>query len=492
MTTASASPADRLPVWLSTLLPLAAAFVLLCYVAVTLAHIADTYHVGHVSGVWIGLARYLNDGVLYPAVYEDGRFAGSRYMPLFFTLHAGLAAVTGEYVMSGKLLSLAVTLACGALVFWTVRRLGCGWTVAVVLATLALVSSSGFLASTTIRGDLLPVVWQLAALLAVHRSRKPTAALVAGLCCTLAVLSKVTAGWAPLAIIAVTIRSDRKFLLLFLAAWLGSLAAAVLALHVLSAGRLLASFRVFSEPGFLGLLLKSPVRLLKFLTTTCPLLLVAMPFVLLECSRAVAQRRLTVYHWAIFCDLPVLLVIFADRGTDYNHLVDLAVLSVVLVGMLWAGQTEGTSLKPVLAVALLWALGATWAANLGFPVRDVITGSAQPARPNKPLADVIPDDAVMLTEDPLVDASRGRLPVVLDPYALPFIERKHPEWVADLERRVKQREFAFVVLQYRVDLDPEVEDGWYRNVFGVNVRDAILANYRFQLQREGFCVYVPK
>src|SRR5262245_12777108 len=94
--------AYRQPTWLSVLLPAAAVFVLASYAVVAFAHLTDTYHVNHVSGVWIGLARYLADGTLYPAVYEHGHFAGSRYMPLYFTLHTGLAQLTGEYILSGK------------------------------------------------------------------------------------------------------------------------------------------------------------------------------------------------------------------------------------------------------------------------------------------------------------------------------------------------------------------------------------------------------
>ena len=493
--TMSAPLAVRLPTGLNLLLLFATTIVLLTFAMVTLTHLRDTYQLDHVSGIWMALAHYLNRGTLYPGIYENAHYGGSRYGPLYFTVHASLARLTGEYVLSGKLLSLSASLACGALVFWTLRCRNCAWQICWTLTALALVSSSGYFAATTIRGDLLPVVWLLAALLVAHQSRTPAAAILAALFCTLAVLTKVTAGWAPLAIIAMTFRRDRKFLVIFLVVWLGSLAAAILTLHFLSAGRLLASFCVYSDPGFLGLLLKSPVRLLRCVASTCPVLLILMPFALLECGRAVTQRRLTLYHWSFFFCIPILVVIFADRGTIDNHLVDLVVLVAILVGLLWSALDEAAAglpyLKSLLVLALLWALGAVETRTLGAPIRDVFSGQSQPLRPNKPLADVIGDDAVILTENGLVDVSRGQAPVVLDPYALVYIEKKHPDWVADLAGRVKHKEFAFVVLEYRLDLDPNVNDNWYAITFGRTVSTAIRENYHFLMERDDYCVLVP-
>jgi hypothetical protein len=488
--------AGRLPACLKVVLLLATVLVLLSGMAILLAHLGDTYQISHVSGVWIGLAEYLNHGILYPALYEDGRFGGTRYMPLYFTLHAGLARLTGEYLLSGKLLSLLLTLACGGLVLVTLRRFHCAWTIALALTTLALFSSSGYLAATTIYGDLLPVVCQLAALLVVQRSRSPAAAMLAGLLCALAVLSKLTAGWAALAILAATFRRDRKFLALFLTAWLVSLSAAFVGVYVLSAGRLVSYFLVISDPGFPGRLANAPIRLLRAATSTCPVLLILMPLALLELGLAVGQRRLNVYHTSFFFCVLILVVVFTDRGVDANHLVDLAVLMSILTGLLWAAQTEAPTeqvgLRAVLVLAMLWALAAVEVRTLGYPIRDLFRGRNTAPYPNKPLADVIDDQAVILTEHPLVDVSRGRLPVVLDPYALVYIEKKHPEWVAELAGRIQRKEFAYIVLQFRLDLDPNVFDGWYKIEFGPTVAGAIREHYRFLVERDGFCVLVPR
>ena len=154
----------RLPLPVSLVMAAAGLAVLASYGAICLAHLRDSYQLDHVSGVWIALAHHLNQGVLYPAIYDGQVFGGSRYMPGYFALHAGLAQLTGESVFSGKLLSFTTVLVCLGLVLLVSRQIGCSWPISLCLTSLAAASTSVLYASTTIRGDLLPVVWQLAAL----------------------------------------------------------------------------------------------------------------------------------------------------------------------------------------------------------------------------------------------------------------------------------------------------------------------------------------
>ena len=44
-------------------------------------HLGDLYAVQHVSGIWMALARSLNEGVFYPPLESGGCYAGTRYSP---------------------------------------------------------------------------------------------------------------------------------------------------------------------------------------------------------------------------------------------------------------------------------------------------------------------------------------------------------------------------------------------------------------------------
>ena len=60
----------------------------------------------HVSGIWMALAQYLNDGIFYPPLHADGYYAGTRYMPVFFSLIAGIEHLTGNYLVAAKVVTM--------------------------------------------------------------------------------------------------------------------------------------------------------------------------------------------------------------------------------------------------------------------------------------------------------------------------------------------------------------------------------------------------
>ena len=91
---------------------LAGSLALAAWAILAIVHADDRYLVNHVSGAWMALAQYANDGLLYPPLYDGESFGGTRQMPLQILAHAGLARVSGEYLVSGK--SLGVRRHAGA------------------------------------------------------------------------------------------------------------------------------------------------------------------------------------------------------------------------------------------------------------------------------------------------------------------------------------------------------------------------------------------
>jgi hypothetical protein len=88
-----------------------------------------------------------------------------------------------------------------------------------------------------------------------------------------------------------------------------------------------------------------------------------------------------------------------------------------------------------------------------------------------------------------VPVSLGLRPIVLDPFVLLRLVRKHPDWGADLVRRLDDHQFDEIVLLQH--LDPE--SNWYTNVhFGREISTAINRNYRFARLVEQYWVYVPR
>ena len=99
------------PRWLSWSLLAVAGLVFVAWLFLAAVHVDDRYRLDHVSGVRMALAQYFDRGTLYPPLYDGQFYGGTRFMPIPIVLHGSLAKLTGEYLISGKLLGYAVMLA---------------------------------------------------------------------------------------------------------------------------------------------------------------------------------------------------------------------------------------------------------------------------------------------------------------------------------------------------------------------------------------------
>jgi hypothetical protein len=468
-------------------------------------HVDDGYRTTHVSGAWMALAQYVRDGTLYPPLYDGERFGGTRFMPLQILLHGGLAEATGEYLVSGKVLVAVVALALLGATFVALHRLGVPIWLALPLLALLVTTHTGLTATTSIRGDALPVVLELGAVLVVARWESRRAAAGAGLLCTAALLSKISAVWAPLAIVAWLVLRDRRRLPGFLAAFVPSTAGALVLTELLTDGRF--SDNVF---GLATSALESPGSTVSLLTTK-PLTLIdsdaaaisiVLPLALTDLVLAARARRIGLEHLAFAASVLVTLALMADVGAVSNHLLDLQVLTVLLVGHLFAVHGRLPGAAPVVSVvvplAVLWAATSTYLIDMHgdvrFAAREALGSASTPS--SDPLGRLVSGADTLLAEDPSIEVARGRHPTVLDPFMLLRILREHPDWEADLVRRVDSREFDRVVL-----LADHVQPGggievahqrWRREHFGQEVVAAIARNYRLRALVGPYAVYVPR
>src|SRR5947209_7532536 len=96
---AAGSPASRRGLSpLEVVLAATGLSVVLSYAVLALVHRNDRFQINFVSGVYATLAADLNAGTFYRELYDGEHFGGTRYMPLSFVPHAGVARLTGEYL----------------------------------------------------------------------------------------------------------------------------------------------------------------------------------------------------------------------------------------------------------------------------------------------------------------------------------------------------------------------------------------------------------
>jgi hypothetical protein len=482
----------RWAVWSSS------AVVLACFAILTVAHIGDRYESGWVQGTRMALAQYANEGIVFPPLYDGTTYGGTRFMPLPVLLHAGTARLTGEYLMSGKLLSLVTTLAMLGLVFLLLRRMGCPTEIGVGLTAAVAGTMTGFHAMLSIQGDSLPVALQLGAVgLVAHRTERRSVTWAAALS-VLALLAKLSAVWAPPAIAVWLLLRRRRDLGWFVAWFAAFLVLGFAILELVSGGRALTNIYELSFAGVSGLdsLLRSPLRAIGMASEAGAAFLVLVPFAFLAMLLP-AGRAWRIYSIALALAVVSLLVILVDEGTGVNHLIDVAVLSAMGVGVLasTAGRSDiGKSvIAAAVAVALVWGMLVFAVLNLRPQVLGALTtlrsGPSARYTPTT-LADRIGQGDLLLAEDPYLPVSLDRFPpVILDAWALLRLEHRHPEWIADLAARIQREEFDWIVLSYGFDFE-----GWYSEVhLGDKVATAIRDHYRplEEAGTDGYFVYVP-
>jgi hypothetical protein len=109
-----------------------------------------------------------------------------------------------------------------------------------------------------------------------------------------------------------------------------------------------------------------------------------------------------------------------------------------------------------------------------------------------PLARHIAPDDRILAENPWIDVSRGRTPVVLDPFAFARMTQSNPALADPLLKEIRKGAFDRIILRHRLDDSGNDRERWEGHLFGRPVLRAVEERYRLQTEAEGFFIYVPK
>jgi hypothetical protein len=482
--------------WLSGGLLLTGAAVVAAWLLLAATHVDDRYRLDHVAGARIALAQYLNDGTLYPSLYDGSAYGGTRFMPLPVVLHAAMARLTGEYVVSGKLLAYGTMLALLGVTFILLRRMRCPFPIAVGLLAAVMTTWTGLVAGMGLRADSLPLLLQLLAVAAVAGSRRRAATVGGAALAALAFAAKLSAVWAPLAICLWLAAVDRRRLAWFLTAY-GALVGGLLALFAAASdGRIFENVFGLSTAGVAGAgsLLRGPSSLIRLLAEEATAAWVLLPVAGAATWLAARQRQVSIYVVSLACCLLVLMVVLADVGTGGNQLIDLVVLTVLVVGEL-AGRSRSDPLASVavpagLAVLLLWVTVTGLVVTVGPDAREAVgmlRGTQLYSR--QPLSGQATPATRLLSEDPYVPVSLGQRPVVLDPFMLRRIQDRDPAAVQRLVERIRAREFELVVLVE--PLQPADREWWRDMHFGVPVTQALADAYTDSGRAQGYYLYRP-
>jgi hypothetical protein len=236
--------------------------------------------------------------------------------------------------------------------------------------------------------------------------------------------------------------------------------------------------------------------MLQFITAWAPSLWALLPLALLSLPIAASRDRMGPIHLSLVFCIAVLIVMFADVGVGENHLIDLLVLSAILTGDLWGSirdrQAGWNAGQLAVAAAVVFASLASLMQHAWKDAREatemIVNNVAVDRYDPVPLKDRITPDTKLLAEDPYLAISRGKLPVVADPFMLLRLDQKEPQRTAPLIKRIRERDFQTIVLMEKADAPWRYE----HIAFGPNIMKAIADNYEFAEQVHEYCVYLPK
>jgi len=460
---------------------------------------------GTTSGVWTALAADLRDGLFYRPVFDAtaGAYGGTRYLPLFFVLEAGLMRLGLDAVAAGLvLMALSVALFDGAL-YRLLRQAAVGRGAALAWTVLAHASLSYQLVTLEVRADVFAAAASLGGCWLAWRTggRLSPAAV---LCFLAAFAAKLTAVAGLLAVVGTLVRrGERRLAGRYLATTLAGMLAVLAVVHGASAGRAWESFLACAAGGDTpGYAVKAPL----WFALTIGQDPFAVAFVGFAAWQAWRERRHPGAPTWLFAGAAAgTPPLFASPGTGANHLLEMLAASLLVLGIAWSREPAARRWRILLGFVTLGSL-----LMLLTPVPSLQSFLAARGRPTVAGAGRIgarlaADPRPVLSENPLLPVLWGRRPAVLDAFALRVVGQKRPEVAADFNRRLEQRAFAAVVLldwsgAPEAELDAAVTAhgsfgvrSFYGDVhFPPGFLERLRAGYELGFVERPYLVYLPR
>lgn len=467
------------------------AAVLLLFVTIirTVVSWSNDSHLDHTSGVWLTLALDLNEGTFYRPLESELGYGGTRYLPLNFVLYAGLMKCGMSPQTAGYSVSLASILLLIAGVYALLKKLGVEAGLAAVSSLLVMTSEAAQIALLTIRGDSLASalnIWGIYA--CINTETKGERVYAGAFLFALAIIAKMTTVFGLMAVVFSFMLkgNSKKGFKLVLCTGLTVLLMAIL-INLTSQGRFLETFKaMFTGGTTLQYFVKAPFYTFLIKCKHDP---GGLAFLILAYAAVFSLKRKELSEvpplLLIFSTL-ILILIFGMEATDFNHLIDLHVASIVMFSY-WLSRQELRMINfgfSVLAVATLVAI---------FPMLKTFRNedTVPLGKELKQIARFTEDDgAPILTEDPMIAVIQGKQSYVLDSYFLQALRRHDSSFGRNLWQKMSEKSFGAIVLIR----DPESEDGksWYEDAhFGKGFVEELAANYHRARRIGNHYIYLP-
>lgn len=456
-------------------------------------------HVGvdHPAGVMIAMAVDLTHGLFYRPLFGPEGYGGTRYFPLYFVLHALLLKAGVPILLGAYLLSLAAIVLLIVGVFRLLQRLGTERWLAAACAGTLLASVSAQYAVISPHADALASalnIWALVIVVGPKCNSRRT--LLAAILFALAWSAKITTCFGLIVAVFWLVNAGlrRRALQLATGTIVGYLLVAV-AMFVGSHGRVVDIFKACALGGtgwkrLLGAPLFMEWNAFHSDLNVFLLVFFALTALLVDLLESPTKCLKNLSALLFIATVVTTVAIYGSPGTNFNHLLDIQVASVVVLGCLATRPNQMQKRLGIYAmvVATLIPVGRSVAAQLNEPATSAFTKNE--SRLQGVIGLVEKSDKPVLSENPIIPVLAGQSPYVLDPWMLSLLRKRIPHFGEPLLKRLRNQAFGVVVLSE----DPETDYGrdWYgRELFGPGFTAALKENYRLLSATDHQFVYVP-
>ncbi len=448
------------------------------------------------AAVMLSMSADLQHGWFYRPLFGQLGYGGTRYFPLYFVLHALLLKLGIPLLLGAYVLSAAAVVALLAGVYQLLRELRTPPWLAACAAGSLLASVSAQYAIASPHADGLAAalnVWGLAVIAQPNRKRR--AITVASILFVLAWSAKMTTifGLAAAIVWLVVQGARRSAWMLGVQTGCGYLLVAG-AMIIASKGRVVEVFRACASGGAgWRQILAAPAAMIGVSRRVDPSLYLFLWLIVVLCILGMLNglKRPAL-------DLPTLLfgftflvtmMIFGSPGTNFNHLLDLQIACVVVIGI-WITRQSSVQQRQLGIFAL--GLATLLCAQSPFHRMTTTIVDVEARRFSRTVEAIGAIDKPILAENAVVPLTAGQLPYVLDPWMVNLLGRRNPGFRQPLIDAVQQKRFGAIVLSM---WDPQGDHGrkWYdQESFGTGFVPALFANYQLVATVDDQLIYKPK
>lgn len=419
------------------------------------------------EGAVANAARLARDGIAYLDP-DPERFVAANYPPLYFHL----ASIVDPFV-TGRLTSIAATLAVAAMVFVTGRSAGRLAAAGLALGWLAL--APVMIWGAALKPDLIAL--GLTALAVVLLDRRRELAAIAGFALVFAALAKPTALLPAVALFAWIAWADRATLARCVFGAAVALVAAAVTVYLDSVPDV---WRHVVGWNTLSWSLDQAVSI-----AIIGVVVIGVPLVIAPIARAFRGARAAYLAGAL-----AIVVLGGREGATINYLLDLTAATALALASVAPRLRAGASF-PILALAQLVLATAIIDPLRVVPGRVPLTGAwGDPSRAAIIAAEMASGDP-LLVEDSGLLVARGAVPTIDDLFLWSRLVERGTIDAAPILRQVANARFRAVVSE--ADLEHlDAAPGFERQRWTAALTRAVLERYRLDRHEGPLWIYVPR